>query len=135
MSANHESLGYSVFRVFIILFVLTVGEVAWGYGFHGAHKAVLWGGLMIFALAKGALILMYFMHMKYEKMLIWSLILPTLPLMCIVVFALMPDLSFNSLRDDPVANRLDSEGNVVDMITYGEEHGGDHGGDGGSGAH
>ena len=121
MSANHDSLGYSVFRVFIILFVLTVLEVAWGLGFQGANRFLLWSGLLVFAFAKGALIFMYFMHMKFEKILIWSLILPTLPLMCIVVFAVMPDLSFNAQRDHPVAHRLDVDGNVVDMITA-DEH-------------
>ena len=120
MSANHDSLGYSVFRVFIILFVLTVLEVAWGLGFASAPRIVLWGGLLVFAFAKAALIFMYFMHMKYEKVLVWSLIVPTIPLMGIILFALMPDLSFNSQRDYPVGRRIDVEGNVVDMITAGE---------------
>jgi len=117
MSANHDSLGYSVFRVFIILFVLTAIEVAWGLGFHDAHRIVLWGGLLVFAFAKGSLIFMYFMHMKYEKILLWSLIVPTIPLIGIILFALMPDLSYNSIRDYPVGRRLDVNGDVVDMIT------------------
>jgi len=132
MSANHDSLGYSVFRVFIILFVLTVLEVAWGLGFHSAHRIVLWGGLMVFAFAKGALIFMYFMHMKYEKILIWSLIVPTIPLIGIILFALMPDLSYNSRRDYPVGRRLDADGSVVDMITAGE-HDQPHGAEAGGG--
>ena len=133
MSANHDSLGYSVFRVFIILFVLTVLEVAWGLGFHGAHRIVLWGGLLVCAFAKAALIFMYFMHMKYEKILVWSLVVPTLPLMGIIMFALMPDLSFNSQRDHPVAHRLDVDGDVVDMIMADEHKKAAEGGGGGDG--
>jgi cytochrome c oxidase subunit IV len=134
MSANHDSLGYSVFRVFIILFVLTVLEVAWGLGFHDAHRIVLWGGLLVFAFAKGALIFMYFMHMKYEKVLVWSLVVPTIPLIGIILIALMPDLSFNSQRDHPVGRRLDGEGNVVDMITAGK-HDQPQGSETGAGGH
>ena len=120
MSANHDSLGYSVKRVFIILFLLTFFEVVWGLTLHNAARIILWGGLLIFAFAKGALIFMYFMHMKYEKILVWSLVVPTIPLIGIILFALMPDLSFNSRRDYPVGRRLDVEGSVVDMITAGK---------------
>jgi caa(3)-type oxidase subunit IV len=122
MSHEHEGLGYSIFKIFVVLFVLTALEVFWGMSMRGFGRFVLWGGLLAFALAKGLLIFMYFMHMKFERFLVWSLIVPTPILICVILGALSPDLSFNGQRDHPVANMLDEHGQVVDMNAAFEEH-------------
>ena len=102
MSAHGEGLGYSSSKIFITLFVLTAVEVAWGHFFAESSRALLWGGLLIFAIWKGLLIFMYFMHMKFEKAgSSGALILPTPVLVAVIVlFALMPDVAFNQdIRD------------------------------------
>lgn len=98
--SQHDGLGYSAFKIFIILFVLTAIEVAWGVLLRDYGRFVLWGGLLGFAFAKAALIFMYFMHMKYEKMIVWSMIIPTPFLIAVVVFALMPDIVYSDEQLD-----------------------------------
>jgi caa(3)-type oxidase subunit IV len=122
MSQSHDDLGYSVLRIFLVLFVLTALEVAWGFAFHHNTGLVLhmptvlfWTGLMLFALVKGLLIFVYFMHMKFERFLVWSLIIPTPALILVILCALMPDLSFNSQRDHPVGDMLSQDGRIVDL--------------------
>ena len=136
--SGKDGLGYSVFRIWVILFSLTAAEVLWGMFLRPPTfpRWLLWGGLLVFALLKGAYILMYFMHMKYEKFIVWSLILPTPFLIAVVLFALMPDVAYkDDLRDFPVGETL-VEGDVVDVFEYqhppfghhAEGHGGgDHG--------
>lgn len=119
MSHDHEGLGYSVLKIFVILFVLTALEVFWGLGMRGFGRFVLWGGLMAFALAKGLLIFMYFMHMKFERFIVWSLIVPTPMLVLVILTALMPDLSFNDVRDHPNTHMLGADGRVVDVFQAG----------------
>jgi len=130
MSHDHEGLGYSIFKIFAILFVLTALEVFWGMSMRGFGRFVLWGGLIAFALAKGLLIFMYFMHMKFERFLVWSLIVPTPVLILVILTALSPDLSFNSQRDHPVADMLDEHGQVVDMNVAFEQHKAQHASEG-----
>ena len=116
MSTHEEGLGYNAFKIFIILFILTALEVAWGVTLREQGRLILWGGLLAFALAKGILILMYFMHMKYEKMIVWSLILPTPILICVVLFALMPDISFNDGQlDTPIGSMRQADGSVAGL--------------------
>jgi len=115
-----ENLGYSAFKIFVILFILTALEVWWGMTFRpdaGYSRLLLWGGLMCFAVAKGLLIFMYFMHMRFERWIVWALIVPTPALILVILFALMPDVSFNEQRDHPVGDMLDPRGRVVDMVT------------------
>lgn len=111
-----ENIGYSIWRIFIILFVLTALEVAWGMFFR-EPRWFLWSGLLICALFKGLLIFMYFMHMKFERWIVWSLIVPTPVLMLVVMGALMPDLAFNSVREHPVGHMMNEEGVVIDSMS------------------
>jgi len=98
--SQHDGLGYNAFKIFVILFILTALEVAWGVMLHDAKRFILWGGLLGFAFAKAALIFMYFMHMKYERMIVWSMIIPTPFLIAVVVFALMPDIVYSDEQLD-----------------------------------
>jgi cytochrome c oxidase subunit IV len=118
--SSKDGLGYSVLKIFIILFAATALEVLWGMYLRPPTfpRWLLWGGLMLFAFIKGAYILMYFMHMKYERFIVWSLILPTPALVAVVVFALMPDLAFkDDVRDFPVGQMI-QEGEVIDVLEF-----------------
>lgn len=133
--SSHDGLGYSIGKIFMALFALTAIEVAWGMFFR-EPRWFLWSGLLICALLKGILIFVYFMHMRFERFLIWSMILPT-PLLVIVIFGYVtPDLAFNERRDYPNGSMMDSEGRMVLMserieeadlyATHGAAHGEDH---------
>lgn len=102
--ATHDH-GFNANKVFAILFVLTAAEVTWTFlPFPGwAH----WGGLLLLAAWKGALIFMYFMHMKFEGRVLKMLIAPTVPLVAIVLFATMPDVARNRRLQYPIGSELD----------------------------
>ncbi len=114
--STKEGLGYSVGKIWITLLVLTAIEVAWAMPpFIREHRGMLWSGLLLCALVKGGLIFMYFMHMRFERWLVWSLIVPT-PLLIVVIFGYVsPDLSFNAQRDYPNGMMRDSQGRVVSV--------------------
>lgn len=135
MSNTHHEITYSIKKVWFWLFVFTMIEVAWGMWVRDFGRPLLWGGLLACAVIKGVLILMYFMNMKWEKMIIWGMILPTVPLIFIVLLALMPDVSNNRNLDHPIGSMVDLEtGEVRGMfeVSGDAEHGdGEHGdGDG-----
>jgi caa(3)-type oxidase subunit IV len=113
--SHGKDLGYSIARIFWVLFVLTAIEVAWGM-FLREPRWFLWSGLLVCALIKGLLIFMYFMHMRFERFIVWSLIVPTPLLVAIVLFANMPDASFNDQRDYPVGYEIDQTGEVVNPL-------------------
>ena len=111
-----NGLGYNVTKIFIALFVLTAIEIAWAMPhFIRESRPLLWSGLILCAGLKGSLIFMYFMHMKYERWLVWALVLPT-PLLVMVIFGYVtPDLSFNQRRDYPNGMMLNHEGRIIPM--------------------
>jgi len=111
MSDTH---GFNTNRIFLLLLVLTLAEVGWAMV--PFPRWALWGGLICFAYAKGYFIFNFFMHMKFEGWIVKGLLVPTLPLMCIVVFANMPDTARNALLVHPLTQQLDSTtGKVVEM--------------------
>jgi cytochrome c oxidase subunit IV len=120
-----DGLGYSIWKIFIALFVLTIIEVAWGIWFR-EPRWFLWSGLMICATIKGLLIFMYFMHMKFERWLVWALVLPT-PLLMLAFFGyITKDLAFNEVRDYPNGMMMNSAGKVVpmnEMLLEAKSHG------------
>ena len=118
--SEHES--FSVKKIFWTLFILTAVEVAWGKLIPYEQKLLLWGGLLIFAFWKGLLIFMYFMHMKFEGWIVKSLIAPTPILIAIVVFALMPDVSYNDELIHGVADQLDPQDGAVVEIGQGSRN-------------
>ena len=135
MSEQHH---FNANKIFFTLFVLTALEVAWGSLLPYDMKFLLWAGLLGFAFWKGILIFMYFMHMKFEGWIVKCLIAPTLLLICVVVFAIIPDVARNGQLNYAVADQLDPEdGQVVEIGTgsrnvehgahgEGDDHGGGH---------
>ena len=116
MAQHGKDIGYSIFRIFIVLFVLTAIEVVWGMFFRDP-RWLLWFGLITCMVIKGLLIFMYFMHMRFERFIVWSLVVPTPALVAIVVCALLPDVAFNDdHRDHPVGYLIDKTGEVVNAL-------------------
>ena len=122
-AAHHDAHpGFSANKIFVMLFVLTMIEVAWGLGFKHSPHLLKWGGLIVFASWKGILIYTYFMHMKFEGWIVKALMIPTPFLIAIVVFALMPDVSHNDRLVYPVGSQVDKShthpGKVVGMMDH-----------------
>ncbi len=120
MSNEHDGHGFSANKIFITLFILTAVEVAWSLVFTHSPHWIKWGGLCVFAFWKSILIYTYFMHMKFEGWVVKALVAPTPLLIAILVFALMPDVSYNDRLVYPVGTQLDKSaqepGQVTEMI-------------------
>ena len=71
-SANHHTVSFRTYlNVLLALLVLTVVTVAAAQVDFGA-----WNGLiaMLIAAVKGALVLLYFMHLKYDDKIYWAVL-------------------------------------------------------------
>lgn len=110
MSDDHT---FSANKIFGYLFLYTALEVAWGTLFDFPRWAI-WSGLLIFAFLKGYLIFTWFMHMKFEQPILKFMVVPTIPLVAILIFANMPDTSFNDDMLYPIGHQLDVELKYVD---------------------
>ena len=125
-------------KIFILLFLATALEVAWGVllgpDYVDVPKWALWGGLLAFAGYKGLLIAVYFMHLKFEGWVIWGLIAPTPFLMFVLFGYVLPDVAngdpTNNL-DHPLGAMVDDDTGKVrnDMWWVPELHEGGHGED------
>jgi caa(3)-type oxidase subunit IV len=103
MSDEHT---FSANKIFGLLILYTALEVAWGTAFDFPRWAI-WSGLLIFAFMKGYLIFTWFMHMKFEQPILKFMIVPTIPLVAILIFANMPDTSFNKDMLYPIGHQLE----------------------------
>ena len=112
MSDDHE---FSANKIFLFLLIYTIAEVIWGmffpfgFGERGEPRWALWGGLLICAFLKGYLIFTWFMHMKFEGWIVKGLVVPTVPLIAILIFANMPATSFNDDLLYPIGHQLEVE--------------------------
>lgn len=120
---GHEH--FSVLKIFITLLVLTALEVAWGVLIPYENKALLWSGLLGFAVWKGSLIFLYFMHMKYEGIIVKGNVLFTIPLVIYMMTMLMPDTAFNSRMNYKIGDQLDPDTGEVVSLGLDEEEGHD----------
>ena len=89
MSASHHEPNYMY--VFYALAVLTAVEI--GIIYVPIAKVAIAVMLVILALAKAALVAMYFMHLKYEKRTLGIIALTPLILCTLLIIALLPDLT------------------------------------------
>ena len=96
--SNHgsESIGHSVgstklfLTVWIWLVAITGFEVFLGY--EKLQPQVMLGLLVVLSLVKAALIVAYFMHLKFEKLsLALTLIPPTIFCICMILIFFFPD--------------------------------------------
>jgi len=86
--AEHHS--ESVYHwTFLYLFILTVLEIAVALWIHGAVKGIL---LVAMALGKAALVAMYFMHLRFERLTLGVIAFTPLVICVFLVFMLTPDL-------------------------------------------
>ncbi len=77
--------------VFGWLFVLTVIEV--GVIFVPIPKLAIAASLVILAAVKASLVAIYFMHLKFEKLVIWWIAVIPVILCVFLIFMLIPELA------------------------------------------
>lgn len=89
MATAHAEPNYMA--IFWWLFALTIVEVAVIY--MGLPKLALGILLVGLAISKAALVAMYFMHLRFERLTLALIAVTPLLLCVLLVFALVPDLS------------------------------------------
>jgi len=89
MSSDHAHAPYM--KIFFWLAVLTAAEIVWALPSVGIPRLPLILGLGAMAAVKAALVGLYYMHLRYEKKLIWGVILFPLVLAVVMVLGLLPD--------------------------------------------
>jgi len=116
MSDDHKEPNYMA--VWWGLLVLTIAEVAVGY-LHFLPKAGMVISLVSMALAKAALVAIYFMHLKFEKRTLATVVIVPLILSAILFVILVPDATSPD-RIQPPAPAAEPAGG------HGEGGGGEH---------
>ncbi len=132
--AHHTHLGLYIY-VFVALCVLTGASFftysdAWP--FHGpGQEWVGWTFMMAVSCTKALLVIMFFMHVKYEKSWKYVLTIPTAMMAVFLVLMLIPDVGMRTRHYDE--NRKQNAAMPAD---HGDDAAGNHGArDAGKGAH
>lgn len=97
---DHTDSPFRVGRVFFFLVLLTFATFA--SLFIRQNFSNVWSHttnvlfVLLVATAKASLVILFFMHWKYEKRWKFVLCIPTILLAIIAVIALLPDIAFES---------------------------------------
>ena len=93
---------YRIGRIFFFLVMLTLATFA--SLFIRQNFADVWSSttnimfVLLVAVAKASLVVLFFMHWKYEQRWKYVLCVPTIVLAIIAVLALLPDIAFESYQ-------------------------------------
>lgn len=111
---EHHSVNYTA--IFGVLCVCTLLSI----GFDLAKKELSYSVLLVLVLAvalcKATFVLLYFMHIKFERAWKYVLLAPTAVLACALPFALAPDIAFHYY------NVMVPQG-LIEAGEHGSEHG------------
>ncbi|MCI0691405.1 cytochrome C oxidase subunit IV family protein [candidate division KSB1 bacterium] len=100
MPETHQEPNYMT--VFYSLAVLTAVEIGVAY-MRFLPLLVMGFMLIVLALAKAALVGMYFMHLKFEKRTLGIIAMTPLILCTLLIIALLPDLTGTNRKSEKVA--------------------------------
>ena len=88
---HHESHGAAYFRVFLALCAFTAISVAADI-IHLPSKVMLGAIVLAVAVAKALCVMMFFMHLKFERAWKYLLLAPTIILAAALPISLRPDI-------------------------------------------
>ncbi|MHC4959927.1 MAG: cytochrome C oxidase subunit IV family protein [Planctomycetota bacterium] len=92
MSAEeHANASHPYYKVLGWLTFLTIAEIVWALPQVGLGRGLMISGLALMAGIKAILVLLYYMHLKYEGKLLWGIILFPCVLVLIMICGLLPD--------------------------------------------
>lgn len=105
MDPHSEAVGaykspFSVGRIFLLLVLLTLATFA--SLFIAQRFSHVWSHttntmfILLVATAKASLVILFFMHWKYERSWKFVLCIPTVLIAIIAVLALMPDIAYET---------------------------------------
>ena len=124
--SDADNKHFSPERIFLYLFALTALEVGWGYAgglWFDWGKVLLWGGLLFFASYKAWFIAVFFMHLKFEGWVVWSLILPTPFLIMVIMGYVGADVGDDQHLINPIGAMIDPvKGEINTDFTIWQKH-------------
>lgn len=89
---GHEEPRYILIWFFLaVLTALEVAAAEWGISHMGLSRTLIIWVLLITAIWKAALVAMYYMHLRFERLRLVVLALSPLPLAFIFVFAVLTE--------------------------------------------
>ena len=89
MSSDHAHAPY--YKVLVGLTVLTIAEIVWAMPSVGMPRIALLVGLGLMAAVKAAMVALYYMHLRYEGRVLWTVIFFPIALVCIMILGLVWD--------------------------------------------
>lgn len=108
-TSGHHSHGKVYFAVFCALCVFTVLSIVADL-VHIPNRIVLIGIVLAVATCKALCVMLYFMHLKFERAWKYLLLAPTMILACTIPFALAPDIGMNYYtRDVPQVHEYEAQ--------------------------
>jgi cytochrome c oxidase subunit 4 len=117
MSDHHDSHAKAYFAVFIALCCFT-GLSVMADLVHLPSKAILGAIVLAVATAKALCVMMFFMHLKFERAWKYMLLAPTLILAAGLMTALIPDIGRHYYTvDSPQVHEFEEE-----QLTGGDHH-------------
>ena len=97
--ANHDT-HKSHNGVFIVVFVMLCALTGLSFWIANSHlmedKMVGWGSMMAVSVAKAMLVIMFFMHLWWERAWKWVLTIPSFIMGVLLVMLLVPDVGFRT---------------------------------------
>lgn len=90
---EHHAVNYTA--IFGLLCVCTVLSIGFDLAKESLSKPVLIFLILGVAVCKASFVLLYFMHIKFERAWKYVLLAPTAVLACALPFALAPDIAFH----------------------------------------
>lgn len=135
---DHGGLG-KYFAVFVALCVLTLASFTTYFDFWREHMPpqVGWAFMLAVACTKAMLVILFFMHLKYEADWKYVLTIPASIMSIFLVLALVPDVGlrahgfypFSAPRQAATATSADTQ--AMQSVSQARMGHGDHGADGG----
>jgi len=128
---GHGGLAKYIY-VFIALCVLTSGSFMTYFPFWREHfpPAVGWSFMLAIAITKAMLVILFFMHVKYEANWKYVLTIPAAMMSLFLILMLVPDIGMRSRMASDEVHRLEAQPAETDHAEPAIEHG-----DGGPAAH
>jgi cytochrome c oxidase subunit 4 len=90
---HHHVNYYAVFGTLVVLTIVTVAVAFLGIK-NELAKVLL---ALLIASIKASAVILYFMHMKFEGKLIYLILIAPLSFCILLVFALLPDVTFSPI--------------------------------------
>jgi cytochrome c oxidase subunit 4 len=87
-------------RVFIIVFIMLIGLTALSFWIANSqlmdNRPLAWGAMLAVCVAKAMLVVMFFMHLWWERAWKYVLTIPALIMGCLLVMLLVPDVAMRT---------------------------------------